>query len=216
MHKTRCGGQGRPKGLMPFDSASIKITTLKWMAIVIPTSLRLCNSRWMTSTKDPTVGVAWWQTFLGYNFPSWRSKKKISNTKPKYLTCPQIHNPHFHPIKNIHQMDDKFTKWMITIHTWTKFADMFENPIFDGKDINLLYGWWLNMSGLGRNVYRKKVYTYPMSPFDYRGTLHVSLWKILMKGMHKNFHSRRTPWATRRGMSVHCPYIYIYIYETYS
>ncbi len=44
MQKTRCGGQGRPKGLMPFDSASIKITTLKWMAIVIPTSLHICNS----------------------------------------------------------------------------------------------------------------------------------------------------------------------------
>jgi hypothetical protein len=36
------------------------------MAIVIPTSLGICNSHWMTSTKDPMVGVAWWQTFLGY------------------------------------------------------------------------------------------------------------------------------------------------------
>lgn len=209
MHKTRCGGQGRPKGLMPFDSASIKITTFKWMAIVmIPTSLCICNSHWMTSTKYPMVRVAWWQTFLGYSFPNWRSKKKLSNTKPKYLTCPQIHNTHFHPIKSIHQMDDKLQNgWSL----WTKFADMFENPIFDGKHINL-YGWWWNMSSLGQNVYRKKVYTYRMSPFAFQLSRHTTC--LLMKNIDERDawnHSRRTPWTTRRGVLVHCPYIYIYI-----
>jgi hypothetical protein len=93
-----------------------------------------------------------------------------------------------------------------------KFVDMFENPIFDGKDINLLYGWWWNMSGLGRNVYRKKVYTYHMLPFDYWGTLHVSLWKILMKGMHKIFIQ-----GGRLEQHVEvCRFIvHIYIYITY-
>jgi hypothetical protein len=46
-------------------------------------------------------------------------------------------------------MDDKFTKWTIVMDTWTKFADMFENLIVDGKDINLLYGVMMKHVGFG-------------------------------------------------------------------
>jgi hypothetical protein len=60
---------------------AIKITTFKWMAIVmIPTSLCICNSHWMTSTKRSNG----WCSMMTTNIFGSLSELKIPKTKKNF------------------------------------------------------------------------------------------------------------------------------------
>jgi len=104
----------------------------------------------------------------------------------------------------IFKMDDHY-RYLNKIygHVWKPNLLMEKTLTYMGDDEN--------MSGLGWNVYRKKVYNYPMSPFNYWGTPHVSLWKILMKGMHKIFIQGG---CLEQHVEV-CRFIVHYIYNLY-